>query len=153
MDLLKLAQPEDWERVSALSRQVLELHANWCPNAYEVVEHPYPMDFFEACIREKTFYVAKYEGTIIGYVRFVLWETNGSGSVKRKMLSIDDIGVDGKLRNQGFGQKMMSELKELAREIGCTDMQLYVDVQNENAFAFYKKCGFHVSNVGMQMKL
>ena len=48
MDLLKLAQPEDWERVSALSRQVLELHANWCPNAYEVVEHPYPMDFFES---------------------------------------------------------------------------------------------------------
>lgn len=53
MDLLKLAQPEDWERVSALSRQVLELHANWCPNAYEVVEHPYPMDFLRRVFGRK----------------------------------------------------------------------------------------------------
>lgn len=153
MELLELARESDWKRVNVLSRQVLALHASWSPGAYEVVDHPYPIEYFLEDIQDKCLYVAKREDSIVGYVRFRLWETNGAGSVKRKMMQIDDIGVEQSLRNQGIGREIMEDLKELARSIGCTDMNLYVDAQNENAFAYYKKCGFHVSNIGMQMKL
>lgn len=153
MELLELAREEDWERVNVLSRQVLELHAQWSPGAYEAVEHPYPMVYFLEDIQEKCLYVARRDGRIVGYVRFRLWETNGAGSVKRKMMQIDDIGVDEVLRNQGVGKKIMADVKDLAKSIGCTDLNLYVDAHNESAFAYYKKCGFHVSNIGMQMKL
>lgn len=153
MELLELARQENWERVNAMSRQVLALHAFWSPGVYEVVEHPYPMAYFLEDIQERCLYVAKQEDAIVGYVRFRIWETNGAGSLKRKMMQIEDIGVEETLRHQGIGKRMMTDLKELARERGCTDMNLYVDAKNESAFAYYKNCGFHVSNIGMQMKL
>lgn len=153
MELLELAQEGDWEQVNVLIRQVQALHASWSPDVYEVVEYPYPMEYFLEDIQDKCLYVAKKEAFIVGYVRFRLWETNGAGSVKRKMMQIDDIGVEESLRNQGIGRKIMEDLKELAKSIGCTDLNLYVDAKNENAFAYYKKCGFYVSNIGMLMKL
>lgn len=153
MEILALARPEDWEAINVLSRQVLALHASWHPGAYEVVEQPYPMEYFLEDIQEKCLYAAWENDRIVGYVRFRLWETNGSGSVKRKMMQIEDLGVDEALRNQGLGKRIMSDIKKLALSRGCTDMNLYVDAHNENAFAYYQKCGFHVSNIGMQMKL
>lgn len=153
MELLKLARQDDWERINVLSRQVLALHASWNPGAYEVVEHPYPMEYFLEDIQEKCLYAAWQNENIVGYVRFRLWETNGAGSVKQKMMQIEDIGVDEPLRNQGIGKNVMSDLKELALSLGCTDLNLYVDARNENALAYYKTCGFLVSNIGMRMKL
>lgn len=153
MELLELAHPDDWERINALGSQVTALHAAWCPNAFEFEEQPFSMDYFLQSIEEKVFYVARQDRKVIGYVLFRIWEASGVGGAKRKMLSIDDICVDETLRGQGIGQAMMADIQELAKGLGCTDLQLFVVVQNENAIAFYKKCGFHISNLGMQMKL
>lgn len=153
MVLLKLARPDDWERINELSYQVLALHASWEPDKYEVVDHPYPMEYFLEDIGEKCLYAAWQNGIVVGYVRFRLWETNGAGSLKQKMMQIEDIGVDESLRNQGIGRQVMADIKELALRLGCTALNLYVDAQNENALAYYIKCGFQVSNIGMRMKL
>jgi len=97
--------------------------------------------------------VARMDGTVVGYMRFYLWQTNSSVTEKRWMLSIDDIGVEENLRHQGIGTKMMDELRSLAKQWGCSDICLYVDVPNESAIAYYKKCGFRMRNIGMRMKL
>ncbi len=152
MELLELGCPEDWERVNVLSRQVSALHAELCPNAFTVEDPAYPRKYFLKDIEEKNLYVARMGDSVVGYVLFRIWETNGS-SVVRKMLSIDDIVVEETLRNQGIGQRMMADLKQLAKDRGCNDLQLFVIVQNKNAIAYYEKCGFHISNLGMQMKL
>ena len=154
---LELARVEDFEAVNRLARQVCELHAQW-DGTIQVVDHPYPMDYFQECIGENSLsesaiYVARQNGTVVGFMRFYLWETNSPVSEKRKMLSIDDIGVEEALRNQGIGTEMMRQLRVLAKGWGCDSVHLYVDAQNESAYAYYLKCGFHVRNMGMGMKL
>ena len=155
--ILEPAGAEDFEAVNRLARQVVAHHAQWNPNE-QVVEHPYPLDFYLTCIhpesiRENAIYVMRENEAVVGYVRFYLWETNSSTSAKRTMLSIDDIGVEESLRNRGIGTKMMDSLRELASVWGVSAINLYVDALNETAQAFYKKCGFSVRNLGMTMYL
>ena len=155
MNILRPARKEDFEEFNRIARQVGDLHAQW--GVCQSVEYPYPMDFFLDMIEKEDelykLYIAEKDGSIVGYIRFYMWNANGSSALNRRFLSIEDIGVDEALRNQGIGQQIMDDLRQLACAEGCTNFQLYVDAHNESAQAFYKKCGFHISNIGMQMKL
>ena len=151
MKLLRLARPEDFEAINKIARQVCELHASWGSGV--VVEYPYPMDYYLQCIQEKKLYAAWLDGAVVGYIYFYFWKAGGPAAVCRKMVSIDDLGVEESLRNRGIGQQMMADLRELALAEGCTGLQLYVDAPNENAIAFYQRCGLHIANHGMLMKL
>ena len=155
--ILELAGEADFEAVNRLARQVVAHHAQWNSNE-QMVEHPYPVDFYLTCIRpesirENVIYVMRQGDEVVGYMRFYLWDTNSTTSAKRTMLSIDDIGVEESLRNHGVGTKMMDRLRELASGWGVSAICLYVDAPNESAQAFYKKCGFQVRNLGMTMYL
>ncbi len=149
--MLELARIEDFEAVNRIAKQVCELHASW--GSCMVVEHPYPMDYFAACIDEQKLYVARRNGIVVGYICCYFWQAGGPAARSRKMVSIDDIGVDSLLRNQGIGTEMMAELCEIARHAGCAALQLYVDAPNQDAIAFYQKCGLHIKNHGMLMNL
>ena len=156
--MLELAKETDFEEVNRLARQVTAHHAQWTPNL-EVVEHPYPMDYFRECIKpesiwESAIYVMRQNSCVVGYMRIYLWNTNSTVSAKQTILSIDDFGVDEMLRNQGIGTQMMSQLAELAKtKWNCSSIRLYVDAPNESARAYYEKCGFHVRNIGMALNL
>ena len=155
--MLELAKESDFEAVNRLARQVVAHHAQWNPNE-QMVEHPYPMDFFLTCIRpesirDNAIYVMHQNGAVVGFMRIYLWETNSFVSSQRIMLSIDDIGVDEALRNQGIGTKMMEQLCHLAMDWGVSSICLYVDAPNESAQGYYKKCGFKVRNIGMTLNL
>lgn len=154
--IFEKARLEDFQEVNRLAKQVTEHHAQW-DKSLQIVEESYPMDFYQECINDSlydnTIYVARKEGRVVGFMRIYLWETSSFVSAKRKMLTIDDIGVDATLRNQGIGQEMMAQLRELAKEWGCEQITLYVDAENESAYQYYLKCGFRVRNMGMGLKL
>jgi len=155
--IFEIAREADYEAVNRLAKQVTEHHAQW-DKELQIVDHPYPMDFFQTCIQENSIhenaiYVARMNGAVVGFMRFYLWQTNSSVTEKRWMLSIDDIGVEESLRHQGIGTKMMEALRSLAKQWGCSDICLYVDAPNESAIAYYQKCGFRMRNIGMRMKL
>ena len=156
--MLELARESDFEEVNRLARQVVAHHAQWNPNE-QMVEYPYPMEFFLTCIQpesiyENAIYVMRSGGAVVGYLRIYLWETNSTTSVKQKILSIDDIGVDEYLRNQGVGTQMMEQLANIAKkDWKCSSIRLYVDAPNKSAQAYYKKCGFYVRNIGMTLDL
>lgn len=151
MKRLELATLSDYEAVNRINRQVNDLHVGWRPDIFCHSDCGYPMDFFQQAVDQKLMYVARIDGNVIGYVRFVIWQTGGPCSVPSKVLDIDDFCVDESCRHQGIGIQMMEDVKELARELGCNDIQLSVYPQNENAVAFYEKCGFQVRNVRYQM--
>ena len=155
--MLELARASDFEAVNHLARQVVAHHAQWNNNE-QMVEYPYPMDFFKTCIqpesiRDNAIYVMRQNDVVVGYIRIYLWETNSTTSAKRSMLSIDDLGVEESLRNQGIGTEMMMQLRVLAKDWGCSSICLYVDAPNESAQAYYKKCGFFLRNMGMTLNL
>ena len=151
MEILRPARMEDFEDINAIARQVCELHASWGNGM--AVDYPYPMDWLQELLDANGLYVACMDNRVVGYIRFYFWTAGGPSAATRKMISIDDIGVEQTLRNQGIGKRMMSDLRELARDDGCAAIQLYVDAPNVNAIAFYEKCSFHIRNHGMTLNL
>ena len=151
--MLELAALSDWEVINRMSNQVAALHTGWRPDLFRTAEISYPKDFLEELIKEKSIFVAKLNGTVVGYTAFWIWETNGSCSVPRKVLSVNDFCVDQEAQNSGIGTQMMAELRILAKTFGCTDLQLTVYPQNDSAVAFYQKCGFTIKSIDMQRKV
>lgn len=151
MELLRFACVGDYEAINRIASQVCALHASWGSGI--AVEYPYPMDYYTELIQEKKLLVAESNGEVVSYLYFYFWTAGGPAAARRKMVSIDDIGVEESLRNRGIGQKMMDEFREYASREGCDAVNLYVDAPNQNAIAFYEKCGFTIRNHGMTMKL
>jgi len=57
---------------------------------------------------------------------------------------ITTIGVNPKYQGQGYGQKMLDHLIQVAKENECEFMHLEVRVSNEKAINLYKKNGFEI---------
>ena len=73
--------------------------------------------------------------------------------VNRKVLMLDELCVHENHRCRGIGKQMMVDIRELALEWGCTDIQLGVYAQNSAAIDFYKKVGMTISSYYYHMKL
>lgn len=153
MEILRPAKPEDWEVLNDLCRQVQSLHVNWRPDIFCNAEIPYPEEYLLEDIKNDAIYCAELDGNVVGCVRVYTWSTNSSGSVPSKVMDIDDITIDANYRHLGIGQRIMADLKQLAAERGCNDIQLSVYPQNEAAIRFYEACGFKIRNIRYQMYL
>ena len=80
-------------------------------------------------------------------------EGNMPGRVNRRILLIDEICVNEICRRQGIGTEIMLEVRALAKAFRCTDLQLGVYPQNDDAVGFYQKCGFTIQSITMSSKL
>ena len=148
--MLELAVAADRAAVEAMARQVHALHVAWRPDIYEMPEQLYPEERFLNHIRERELYVARIDGTIVGYVLLKTRNYDWPGVVKRKVMIVDEICVEELCRGNGIGKQIMAEARALAKAFGCTDMQLGVYPQNDDAVAFYQKCGFTIRSIEMQ---
>ncbi len=151
--MLELARPEDRDGVHALRRQVHAFHAAWRPEAYRMEDDLYPEEEFLADIRERRVYTAKQDGNVVGYVRIALRDCEGAGVVPRRVLVLSEICVEESLRDLGYGTRMMQEVWAIARAFGCGHIQLSVQPENDAAVALYRKCGFTISSVQMQLEV
>lgn len=151
--MLQLARPEDRSSVDRIARQVHALHVSWRPDIYEMPEQLYSAEQYEKALAERQLYVAKLEAEVLGYVKIKTRLYDWPGVVKRKVMLIDEFGVDERHRSRGIGTQMVDDVKALARAFGCTDLQLGVYPQNDAAVAFYQKCGLMIRSIEMQMKL
>ena len=151
--MLELATVMDREAVNALARQVHELHVAWRPDIFTMPEELYSEERFTAVIRDRQLYVAKLNGIVAGYVLLKFRNYDWPGVVNRKVMVIEEICMDQPFRGHGIGSRMMEEVHALARAFGCTDMQLGVYPQNDDAVGFYQKCGFTIRSIEMQRKV
>lgn len=151
--MLELATPADRPAVNALAREVHEMHVAWRPDIYEMVEELYTEERFNEAVTARQLYVAKLNGIVAGYVLIKIRDYDWPGVVRRKVMVVDEICVEKAFRGHGIGTRMMEEVHALARAFGCTDMQLGVYPQNDDAVGFYQKCGFTIRSIDMQRKV
>ena len=151
--MLQLARPEDRAAIDALAQQIHRMHVNWRPDIYELAEEMWPEERFDEAVAQRQLFAAKLDDTIVGYVLVKIRNYDMIGHVKRRVLLVDEICVDESRRNQGIGTEMITEVRAIAKAFGCTDMQLGVYPQNNEALAFYQKCGFRIRSIDMQMKV
>ena len=151
--MLELARICDRSAVNRLARQVHEMHVQWRPDLYTMPEELFPEELYTELVKNRELYVAKLDGTVIGFALLKMRVSEGVGKVTRKIMLIDQVCVDEALRNHGIGTQMMEEVRVLARAFGCTDLQLGVYPQNDAAVSFYQKCGFMIRSIDMQRKV
>lgn len=151
--MLELATKLDRSAVNRLARQVHALHVSWRPDLYTMPEELFPEELYSELLKNRELYVAKLDGTVIGFAWVRIRTAEGVGLVTRKVMLINQVCVDEALRNHGIGTQMMEEVRVLARAFGCTDLQLGVYPQNDAAVSFYQKCGFMIRSIDMQRKV
>ena len=151
--MLQLARPEDRAAIEGLAQQVHALHVQWRPDIYAPASELWPQDRFDAAVADRLLFTAKVEETVVGYVLLKVRTYDMVGHTKRKVLVVDEICVDETRRNQGIGTEMMIEVRAIANAFGCTDLQLGVYPQNDDAVGFYQKCGFTIRSIDMQRKV
>ena len=151
--MLELATLKNRDDVNRLARQVHEMHVQWRPDLYQMPEELFPEELYAELVKNRELYVAKLDGTVIGFALLKMRVSEGVGKVTRKIMLIDQVCVDEALRNHGIGTQMMEEVRALARAFGCTDLQLGVYPQNDEAVSFYQKCGFMIRSIDMQRKV
>ena len=151
--MLELATLKNRSAVNRLARQVHEMHVQWRPDLFTMPEELFPEELYAELVKNRELYVAKLDGTVIGFALLKMRVSEGVGKVTRKIMLIDQVCVDEALRNHGIGTQMMEEVRILARAFGCTDLQLGVYPQNDAAVSFYQKCGFMIRSIDMQRKV
>ena len=151
--MLELARSEDFEAVNALASQIHRMHVAWRPDIFRMADPLYSQERFAAAIKERQLYVAKISGIPVGYALLMQRVYDLPSHMPRRVMVIDEFGVDELVRNRGIGSQMMMEIRVLARAFGCTDLQLGVYPQNDAAVSFYQKCGFMIRSIDMQCKV
>lgn len=151
--MLQLARPEDRAAIEVLAQQIHRMHVQWRPDIYELAAEMWTQERFDEAVAQRQLFAAKIDEQVVGYVLVKVRNYEMLGHVRRKVLLIDEICVDESLRNRGIGTEMMIEVRAIAKAFGCTDMQLGVYPQNNEALAFYQKCGFRIRSIDMQMKI
>ncbi|MDR3115151.1 MAG: GNAT family N-acetyltransferase [Treponema sp.] len=98
-------------------------------------------------LEDKNLYVlaAQTEQKFIGwisavYIPKISW-TNGRGH-----LFIDELWVNPVYRRNGIAHALMRHIDVIAQELDAIGLRLYVNANNDEAHALYKKCGY--SNTG-----
>ena len=151
--MLELATVSDRDAVNTIAKQIHDMHVSWRPDIYESLEEHYTESRFSEVIRNRQLYVTKLAGEVVGFTMLNQCTYDWPGVVKRKVMLIEEFGVHEVCRGHGIGKAMMEDIHALARAFGCTDLQLRVYPQNDDAVGFYQNCGFQIQNIGMQKKI
>ena len=148
--MLELARPDDREAVNLLAKQVHAMHVAWRPDIYEMVDEMYPEVRFQDAMKQRQLYVAKLDGTVVGYVLLKMKNYEGPGHVTRKVMVVDEFCVHESCRGNGIGKRMMEETRALAKAFRCNNLKLSVYPQNDGAIRFYERNGFMIRSIDMQ---
>lgn len=151
--ILESARESDWELIRRLSVQIHDLHAAWRPDIYYHCEEPYPKDAFLADIHENLVYVARDGVTVLGYVVLYMIKKGGAGTADKTFIRLESICVDEAYRGQGIGMEMVRQVRQIAKSFGCDGLILGVHPENEQAIAFYEKCGFTVRTINLELNI
>ena len=151
--MLELATLADRESVNCIAEQIHAMHVAWRPDIYQMPEEQFSEERFSEAIGKRQLYVAKLSGTVVGFVLLNKCTYDWPGVVRRTVMMLEEFGVHESCRGHGIGKAMMEDVHALAKAFRCTDLQLRVYPQNDDAVSFYQHCGFQIQNIGMQKKV
>lgn len=151
--MLELARPEDRAAVNALAEQVHRLHIGWRPDLFRLPEEMYPEERFREAISKKELFCAWQNGQIVGYMSAHVTEYDYPSAVSRREYMIEELCVREDCRGQGIGTQIMREARALAKAFGCGSLRLGAYAENGEVLAFYRKMGFRLRTVNLEMRL
>lgn len=142
--VIRKAVISDSKEIKPLFIELQNIHATSLPKMFHKIDE-IELKAVEFEINSYPyFYVATFEDKIIGYMKGSFKKLENSNILlERKMISLIDLIIDKKYRNQGIGKKMLSFLEEKAKEQGLMSIEIPVYAFNEDAGRFYEENGYH----------
>ena len=70
-----------------------------------------------------------------------------------RLLYVDDLVCDERVRSRGYGAQLIARLKSEGRALGCSEIQLISRVTREQAHRFYFREGFGIECFHFRAKL
>ena len=153
--MIRKMKKSDFEAVNKIFVQVHDIHADNRPDIFVHKDPAISLETFLERLHDRTMIKLvsiNDKKRITGFTFADIKVKKGLLSKKRKIMAIHEIGVDSSNRSTGFGTELILELKRIAKEKKCDEVLLSVFSFNERAIAFYKKNGFEVQSLKMELK-
>ena len=153
---IRFAKEDELERINDLRKQVNDIHVAGKPDVFkpgfgeELQEHI--KDIWND--HEQEVVVADEDGVLCGFA--VLHHINKPENPymkERDFLDIDEFCVDENHRRQGVATKLVSFIKDYAKEKGFQRLELNMWEFNKDALAFYESVGFETFRRYMEIML
>lgn len=153
---IRFAKEDELEQINVLRKQVNDIHIAGKPDVFkpgfgeELQEHI--KDIWND--PEQEVVVADEDGVLCGFA--VLHHINKPENPymkERDFLDIDEFCVDENHRRQGVATKLVSFIKDYAKEKGFQRLELNMWEFNKDALAFYESVGFETFRRYMEIML
>lgn len=100
--------------------------------------------------RESTeIFVAEVQDKVVGMCSVQIHVSTAKG---REVGVVEDVVIDVDYRGQGLGAALLRRLEEWSVQRGLTRLQLLADQDNHPALGFYRRQGWHPTNLTSWMK-
>jgi GNAT superfamily N-acetyltransferase len=124
--------------------------------AREEIGDPLPAPYYEAYEEigrdpNNRLLVAEVRGEIVGTLQLTF--IRGLSRKAARRAQIEAVRVAGPHRGTGLGEQMIRAAIEIARNAGCSIVQLTTDKRRADAHRFYERLGFVASHEGMKFSL
>lgn len=153
MMTFRFAQPCDFEAVNALARQAHAVHLAWRPDLFLPVAYPFEPAVYQRRVEGRQLLLACEGEQILAYAAYDIRRTELPMLTERTVLLLDNLCVDEARRQQGLAKALLTRLCALAKDWGCTDLELGCHPENAAGIALYESLGMRVKSIHYQMKL
>lgn len=152
--VIEKATKEDFLGIHKIFQEVHDHHLNGTINTFKDTD-PFTKEEFEETIKDKNAFllIAKEETQIIGFILATIVEKEGRHTKFKKSLYINTIGTKKDSQNKGVGTSLINEIKKIAKENKCDNINLSVWSFNDNAIKFYRHLGFNNQKINMEITL
>lgn len=86
-------------------------------------------------------YAVETVGKFVGWISLIympkVGKYNGHGHVY-----IDELWIEPNYRRNGYAKELMMQADALVEEKDASGIRLYVNIENQNAYELYQRCGF-----------
>ncbi len=146
--IVREARPADLDDVVALQREdvIREVREDDVPvSAYRAAFDEITSDAHQALL------VGELDGQVVATAQ-VTWVRRLT-YVGGEMGVVESVRVRSDLRGQGYGERLMRHVLDLARSRGAVRVELTTNAQRDAARRFYERLGFVASHIGMKYYL
>lgn len=154
---IRLAAARDTDRVLYILRQVLEVHAALRPDLFISGTTKYTKkDLLEIFQNDKTpVYVAvDEEDLVMGYCFCEIHQQDATNNMPAmSWIYIDDLCVDEAYRGRHIASALFEYVKDVAKDMGCFEINLNVWEGNHPARSFYENAGMRIKKTTMEYLL
>ena len=149
-------QKKDPVTIAELNRDVQEKHLELFPNSFKEYDYPSVFKTIKSFLdREETHsFIVYLQEEPIGYA--TIFEKEYQENPFRKSytsLVIDQMCVKKEFRRKGVGSRLVSTIRDFAKQRGIDKLELSVWNQNEEAKSFYARMGFSTLIDYMRMEI